>query len=216
MNIKEKNNETTLVKLISSIRKPLIGFFNVLYRILFEYSKYVLLAVVFIVCADVVSRNVFRHSILWVQETSLLLIVWMTFLSMAIGAEKNLHIGIDLFYDKFPKPLQIFLTYLNKIIIIVIGIFLGIYGWKLSMSAWKSTLAVTKLPAGMLYLMIPVGGWAMAFFMLLDILGLKKYKKTNYNEEEVPLKDVEEVLAKLATYQHTEPTTTTTTTTTTE
>lgn len=68
MKTKDKKNEKALNKLIHDIQKPVIWFFNIVYRILFEYSKYVLLAVVFIVCADVVSRNVFRNSILWVRK----------------------------------------------------------------------------------------------------------------------------------------------------
>lgn len=183
-------------------RNVLIKIFNVFYRILLEYSKYVLLAIVLIVSADVISRNVFKYSILWVQETSLLLIVWMTFLSMALGSEKDLHIGIEIFYKLLPASVQKVVQTLNRIIIIVIGIFLGIYGWRLSMSTWKSTLAVTKLPAGMLYLMIPAGGWTMSFFMILDLLGFKEYKKTDYDEEEIPpVKDMEEFIEKLSSHQ---------------
>lgn len=70
---------------------------------MFEYSKYVLIAIVAIVSAQVVARNLFKGSIMWSQEVSLLLIVWMTFLSMAIGSEKNLHIGVELFYSFFPS-----------------------------------------------------------------------------------------------------------------
>ena len=126
----------------------------------------------------------------------------MTFLSMALGSEKDLHIGIEIFYKLLPASVQKVVQTLNRIIIIVIGIFLGIYGWRLSMSTWKSTLAVTKLPAGMLYLMIPAGGWTMSFFMILDLLGFKEYKKTDYDEEEIPpVKDMEEFIEKLSSHQ---------------
>lgn len=169
--------------MIKYFRKMLIGIFNLVYKILFEYSKYVLIAIVFIVSAQVVARNVFKSSIMWSQEVSLLLIVWMTFLSMAIGAEKNLHIGVELFYSYFPKPLQTFCNIVNNVIVLAIGAFLGIYGARLVSSTMSSTLAATKWPAGVLYLMIPVGGWCMFLFKMLDCFGWKKYKKTDWDEE---------------------------------
>ena len=43
---------------MKAIKAVLIGLFNISYRILCEYSKYVLLVIVGIVCADVFKRNV--------------------------------------------------------------------------------------------------------------------------------------------------------------
>lgn len=164
---------------MKKIRQILIGLFNVVYNIFLRYSQAVLLVIVAIVSADVFCRNVLSYSIKWAQEVSLLLIVWMTFLSMAIGEEKDQHIAIELFYNLFPKPIKKFFDVLNKMILVVVGCFLCFFGTKLVMSTWSSTLAATKWPAGMLYLMIPVGGGFMAFFAVLDLLGWKKYKNTN-------------------------------------
>lgn len=166
-------------KAMKKIRQILIGLFNIVYNIFLRYSQAVLLVIVVIVSADVFCRNVLSYSIKWAQEVSLLLIVWMTFLSMAIGEEKDQHIAIELFYNLFPKPVRKFFDVLNKMILAVVGCFLCFFGTKLVMSTWSSTLAATKWPAGMLYLMIPVGGGFMAFFAVLDLLGWKKYKNTN-------------------------------------
>lgn len=168
---------------MEKIRDLIIKLFNIIYRIMFEYSKYVLVAIVFIVSAQVIARNAFNTSIMWSQELSLLLIVWMTFISMAIGTEKNLHIGVELFYSFMPKPIQKLCDGINNVVVMSIGIFLGVYGYRLVISTMNSTLAATKLPAGILYLMIPVGGWCIFFFKLLDCLGWKKFKKTDLNED---------------------------------
>lgn len=170
---------------MKKIRDILIGLFNIVYDIFLRYSQVVLLVIVAIVSADVFCRNVLRFSIKWAQEVSLLLIVWMTFLSMAIGEEKNQHIAIELFYNLFPKPVKKFFDVVNKLILMIVGVFLAYYGAKLVVSTWSSTLAATKWPAGMLYLMIPVGGGFMAFFALLDLLGWKNYKKTNQYGDQV-------------------------------
>lgn len=167
------------------IRDILIGLFNVAYNLFLRYCQAVLLVIVAIVSADVFSRNLLGFSITWAQEVSLLFMVWMTFLSMAIGEEKDQHIAIELFYSLFPRPVKKFFDVVNKLILVVVGIFLAWYGVQLVMSTWTSTLAATKWPAGVLYLMIPVGGGFMAFFAVLDLLGWKKYKYTNqYGDQE--------------------------------
>lgn len=161
---------------MSMIRKGVVGFFHLVYHILLEYSKYVLLVIVAVVTADVVGRNLLGGSVMWAQELSLLLIVWMCFISMAIGVERNTHIGIEVFYMKFPKKMQKVLDIVNKVVLFFVGIFFTYYGALLVQNTWKSTLAATKLPAGVLYLMIPVGGFCISLFTVLDLLGLKKYK----------------------------------------
>ena len=89
-------------KVLEKINQLMDGIFNLLQA----YSKVVLLAVVLIVCAQVVSRKFFNYSIIWSEEVALLLMVWMAFISMAIGVAKDIHIRITLFFDLFPKPVQ--------------------------------------------------------------------------------------------------------------
>ena len=105
---------------MKKIRQILIGLFNMVYNIFLRYSQAVLLVIVVIVSTDVFCRNVLSYSIKWAQEVSLLLIVWMTFLSMAIGEEKDQHIAIELFYNLFPKPVRKFFDVLNKMILPVL------------------------------------------------------------------------------------------------
>ena len=169
---------------MKAIKAVLIGLFNISYRILCEYSKYVLLVIVGIVCADVFKRNVLSGSIMWGQEIALLLIVWMCFLSMAIGAENDLHISVHMFYNRMPKTVQNILYYFNKLVTMAIGIFIGIYGVKLVKATWRQFLPASKFPAGMLYLMMPVGGFLMAYFTLLDLFNWKKDKKVVYSDAE--------------------------------
>lgn len=171
---------------MKTIRDILIKLFNILYWLLFQYSKYVLVAVVFITCVQVVLRNVFGGGLRWGQEVSLLLIVWMTFLAMAIGAEKSLHISVELFYHWFPRPVQKFCDVVRDLVILMIGGFFTIYGVQLIKNTMNSTLAATKWPAATLYLTIPIGGICMVIFKLYDLAGWKKYKKTDLDEDPAP------------------------------
>lgn len=151
-------------------------FFDFIYRILLEYSKVVLLVIVLIVSAQVIARKFIGQSIRWSEEVALLFMVWMAFISMAIGVEKKLHISISMFYNMFPKKLQWILEKINYIIIFLFGVVLMYYGAQLVASTWGSTLPATKWPAGMLYLMMPVGGLFIAYYTVLDFFHLDQFR----------------------------------------
>ncbi|WP_207654721.1 TRAP transporter small permease [Marasmitruncus massiliensis] len=150
--------------------------FDMIYRILLEYSKLVLLVIVFIVSAQVISRKFLGTSIRWSEEVALLLMVWMAFISMAIGVEKKLHIAITMFYDMFPKTLRWILEKINFGVIFAFGVVLINYGIKLINSTSTSTLPATKWPASTLYLMMPVGGLFICYFTILDFFKLDQFR----------------------------------------
>ena len=178
---------------MKAIQKILLAIFRGVYRILLSYSEYVLLVIVAVVTCDVIGRNALGGSVMWAQEISLLLIVWMCFLSMAVGVERRTHISIEVFYMMFPKKMKKVLDILNQIIFFFVGIFFTYYGSLLVMNTWTSTLPASKLPAGVLYLMIPVGGFCIALFTLLNLLGMGKYKHVEkYDPDYNPSKEKEE------------------------
>lgn len=143
------------------------AFFRTVFRLLELYSKVVLLAIVLIVSAQVVARKFLNSSIIWSEEVARLLMVWMAFISMAIGVAKQLHISIRMFYDHLPKPLRKAADVIERLCTLFAGAVLLIYGSKLVAASTTSTLATTKWPKFVLYLMIPVGGFFMIYCTIL-------------------------------------------------
>ena len=170
--------------MLTGVKKTLVTIFNILYKLIYGYARWVLAIVIVIICAQVFARNILRSNIRWNQEVALLLTIWMAFLGIAIGAEKNLHIAVELFYGRYPKPFQKWVDKLNQIIVILVGMFFTVYGTRMVISAWNSSLPVTHWPSSLMYIMIPVSGLCMIYFQLLDMLGLKKYKDTGDEKEE--------------------------------
>lgn len=148
---------------------------DMIYRVLVEYSKLVLLVIIVIVSAQVCSRFIGK-SIRWSEEVALLLMVWMAFISMAIGVEKKLHIAIAMFYDMFPKGIRWILEKINYGVIFAFGFIVLYYGIKLIGSTSTSTLPATKWPASTLYLMMPVSGLFICYFTILDFFKLDQFR----------------------------------------
>ncbi|WP_077609298.1 TRAP transporter small permease [Clostridium sp. Marseille-P2415] len=153
--------------------------FDCIYRVLCEYSKAVLVVIVFVVSAQVFSRKFLGRSIRWSEEVALLLMVWMAFISMAIGVEKGLHISISMFFDKFPKPVRLVISKATDVLMIVFGCAMMNYGMALIRTTAKSTLPATKWPSCTLYVMIPVSGLFIVYYSLIEMLGLQKFKHKN-------------------------------------
>ena len=158
--------------------------FDAAYSVLLTYSQAVLLVIVLIVSAEVISRKFLGTSIRWSEEVALFLMVWMAFISMAIGVQKGLHIALGFFYGLLPKKVAWFVGKMDLLVIMGFGCFMVYYGARLVMSTMTSTLPATQWPAGLMYIMIPVGGVFIVYFTLLDFLGLQRYEHKKFYRDD--------------------------------
>ena len=53
--------------MLKGVKKWLISLFNLIYKLIYGYARWVLAFVIIIICAQVVCRNVFRTNIRWNQ-----------------------------------------------------------------------------------------------------------------------------------------------------
>lgn len=171
-------------KKLNPVLNAITYVFDFIYSLLLLYSKAVLLIIVFIVSAEVISRKFLGGSIRWSEEVALFFMVWMAFISMAIGVQKNLHIAMGFVFNLLPKKVAWFVNKCDLAVIIGFGVFMVYYGVKLVASTMSSTLPATHWPAGMLYLMIPVSGVFIVYFAGLDFFGLKRYEHTKFYQDD--------------------------------
>ncbi|MBQ3670712.1 MAG: TRAP transporter small permease [Treponema sp.] len=168
---------------IEKIISAITFIFDCIYRIMLEFAKLVILVIVIIISCEVFGRLVLHKSIMWSEEVALLLMVWTAFIAMAIGVEKGLHISISLFFNRFPKVVQIIISKINTIATIFFGYILVVYGIKLASMTMSSTLPATQWPAGTAYCMMPIGGIFIIYFAILDLFGAKKYRHLSIEGE---------------------------------
>ena len=146
------------------------------YRLLVEFAKFVILVIVVIVSCQVFSRLILHSSIMWSEEVALLLMAWTAFISMAIGVEKKLHISITVFFNWFPRKVQVFFTKFNTVATIFFGYILIHFGILLTRNAMRSTLPATQWPAGVKYAIMPIAGIFIMYFAILGLFNLDGYR----------------------------------------
>ena len=135
-------------KQLNPVLSAMTYVFDFTYSLLLHYSKIVLLLIVLIVSAEVFSRQFLHTSIHWSEEVALFLMVWMAFLSMAIGVQKGVHIALGFFVQLMPEKLRWYVNKFDLLIIMGFGVFMVYYGAKLVQSTMSSTLPATQWPAG--------------------------------------------------------------------
>ena len=122
-----------------------------------------------LVFGNVVLRYVFGISLSWVEELTRYMMIWLAWLGAGLALREGAHIAIDTLQTALP---DIGARLLRAIVFLaMIGFFgaLAWLGWRYSMFAWRQQTAVLRLPAGLVYLAIPVGSVLMLLHLLLTM-----------------------------------------------
>ncbi len=140
------------------ILKPIRQVFLLIGRLLELLAMGMLVAMVIIICYQVVLRFVFNQSPSWSEEIAIVLMIWFGILSIPIGVKHNLHIGIEFLYSKCPPPVQYVVSRAIYLLLAGFGVFMIVYGLELTQFMTMSTLPATKLPSAVEYVVIPIAG----------------------------------------------------------
>jgi TRAP-type C4-dicarboxylate transport system permease small subunit len=126
-------------------------------------------AMALMVFANVVLRFTTDRSILWVDEASRYLMIWMTFIGAGLVLRYGGHIGIETLQERFPERAP----YLRAAIVaLLLGFFLFMLwiGTRYVLLTWGQTTAVMEVPMGAVYLALPVGFALLTVHLLLMAL----------------------------------------------
>ena len=116
----------------------------------------ILAAMAVMVFANVALRFLTDHSIVWVEEVSRYLMIWLTFLGAGLVLRYGGHVGIDTLQNAFPRyGLAIRLAiYALLLVFFIEMLWLGV---RYAVVAWGQTTPVMQIPMGAVYVSIPLG-----------------------------------------------------------
>jgi len=108
----------------------------------------------------------------WAEEVSKLLVVWFTFIAMAIGVKQSLHISLHLLPKKLPHWLDRTLNLIRDISILIVAGVMLVYGKGLIEFTSRSIMPATEWPGSTLYFILPFAAVLVALEVIVDILGI--------------------------------------------
>lgn len=129
-----------------------------LFKALEWFAIICMVVLTLIVFMDVILRYIFKQGFSWTQEIATLMLVWFSFIGMAIGVLEKIHISIEMFTSKLPGKVITVLECFNHILIAVFGEAMIYFGAVIMDMTKLSTMPATKLPSSVLYIILPLSG----------------------------------------------------------
>ena len=123
-------------------------------------------AMAVLVFANVVSRYAFNYSIIWVEELTRYMMVWVGFLGSGLVLRLGAHIGVEALQDLLPPPAARMLRVVIVAALAATFIAMTWLGARYVAFAWDQETPVMNWSTGAVYLAIPIGSALMLVHLL--------------------------------------------------
>lgn len=104
------------------------------------------------------------------DEVPGLLLVWIAFLGAYLAYRKGGHISFDMFVDKFPHNLRLFVQTITKSAILIFLITLLYLSILMIVVDGETEIETAEIAQGWFMLIIPLSSALMAFAVIIDIV----------------------------------------------
>lgn len=122
----------------------------------------------------VFGRYVLNSTPTWVEQVSLLLVVFIAFLGASAGIQEKTHLNVDVVAMRLPKKAKAVLHAAVYLTLAGFGIFLAVYGFNLVQFKWGSKIPLLGWSEGIRVLPLFFGGVLITLFSLGHILAMSR------------------------------------------
>ncbi len=131
-----------------------------------------LLGVIIVMAVQVLTRKLFNFVFFWSEEAILVCLVWFSFMGIAVGFREGVHMGVEALTDHLPAGINKWIDKWVDIMGLIYGLYFVIYGWEFTLLMMESTLPATKFPNSVVYAVMPVSGFMVCVYSVLQMLGV--------------------------------------------
>lgn len=141
-------------------------FFRLLSRLVESLIIVIATFIVAIVTAEVTLRYLFSHSLIFTEELSRYLMVWIVFLGSALAIRDGSHIRIQFLVNRLGSRMQQIVKLAAYALIVTFLVFITIEGLKILPRQLQQMCITIDVSLFYFYLAIPVGSILMIVFLL--------------------------------------------------
>ena len=158
-----------------------MDFLNKIENIIIKIEKIIMLfsgSIMFIsVALQVLFRYVFRISVPWTEEISLISFIMMIFYGAIFASYHNRHLGIKNFVNKLPETSYKIVWFVKNIILslFLISVML-IYSFPMVIEGLSQSYTISRMPLFYIFIQIPILGLLTLFHLMMSFLR-KEYLK---------------------------------------
>lgn len=114
----------------------------------------------------VFGRYVLNATPTWVESVSLLLVVYIGFLGASVGIHKKTHLGVSVFREISPRPVQRLFEFMSHTILTGFGLVMVVYGYKLTLFRWPTQIPLIHVTEGLRAIPIMLSGVCIVLFSI--------------------------------------------------
>ncbi|WP_435104455.1 TRAP transporter small permease [Arhodomonas sp. AD133] len=118
----------------------------------------------------VFGRYVLNDTPTWVEQASLVIIVYITFLGAAIGVRENSHLGIDFIREALPAAPRAVLRVASDLVLLVFGAFMAWQGWGLVAGNTERAIPLIGLSESWRAAPLLICGLLMMVFVMANLI----------------------------------------------
>lgn len=130
-------------------------------RVMVAVNRWIVIAMMAVMATlvfmNVVSRYIFNHSIIWAEEVSQYLMIWVAFLGAGLALRQGRHVAIEILQDRLPSTARRMTRHLVALLLIVFMGVLIVLGFQFARFAWDQETPVLNIPLGIPYMAVPIG-----------------------------------------------------------
>ena len=131
-----------------------------------------LIAVVLCVQWQVVGRYLLNDTPTWAEALALLMVLYLTALSVAVGVREASHIGLESLVGLLPPAWRRRVELLIHALVAVFGGFMVHAGWLWTTLKWNERMPMLGIPEGMEFLPLLIAGALIVLFSVEHIIAL--------------------------------------------
>ncbi|MBI9085641.1 MAG: TRAP transporter small permease [Desulfobacterales bacterium] len=155
---------------------------------LFSYITTILTGIAMVVMTAIFGWLVFGRYVLnatptWVEQVSLLLVVYIGFLGASVGVHQKTHLGVSVFREMSPKPVGRFFDFLSHTILAIFGVVMTVYGYKLTLFKWDAEIPLLHISEGIRSLPIMLSGVLIFLYSIGHLIHFFSSRATHEDAE---------------------------------
>jgi TRAP-type transport system small permease protein len=123
-----------------------------------------------LICYQVFSRYVLNSSPFWIEEISVISMMWIGLLGAAGCVWTKSHMSLELLVARLPEKVRVWLRSAVDLIVGLFSFFLFERGIFLVQRTMSGTLSTLPIPLGYTYLVLPIAGGMMVIFAFYRVI----------------------------------------------
>ena len=129
-----------------------------------------------LICWQVFSRYVLKSSPFWIEEMSVIALMWIGLLGAAACVWSESHMSLELVVSRLPETVRIWLRAATDILIGMFALVLCERGIFLVQRTMSGTLSSLPIAVGYTYLVLPIaGGLMIVFAAIRAVTGVTRF-----------------------------------------